>query len=204
MSTTEMNGDPFIKSLLSLLTADRRKNSKGEPDRAALAALRSGLRDRLNDPYDVGKTAKYIAPYLDDGGPKAYEWYSVIGSLFAYAQPDLDCIPRKSLGWVLGLLRTSPDASDSLDARFTAMLSSRTANLPGHLRHAISLLKAKSSALQANQRGIDWELLLDNALDWDLSDRSVQTQWAKDYYAAIRMAGKNTDNTSDNEEEESE
>jgi len=65
--------------------------------------------------------------------------------------------------------------SDSMEARFVALLNAHADDLDGHLRHAVSLLKA-------NEQRLDWFQLFQDLLQWDHPDGHVQLRWARDFY----------------------
>ena len=148
----------FIGHLLRL--AD-----EGEEDRGALADLRSGLG---KEPGLMGRVHRHVVPYL----PKeSYDdrWYYLIATLFgAFPQHR----PGPTLGAAFGPLRQK---SDSMEARFVALLNAHPDDLDDHLRHAVSLLRA-------NEQPLDWFRLFDDLLKWDCPDGHVQLKWARDFY----------------------
>jgi len=66
--------------------------------------------------------------------------------------------------------------SESIEARFVALLSCHRADLPEHLRHAVALCKA-------HEVRIDWLQLLTDISRWDEPRRSTQRQWARAFWA---------------------
>lgn len=66
--------------------------------------------------------------------------------------------------------------SASVERRFRALLDSRLVDLPEHLRHAITLLRAR-------QIPVSWLTLLDDIRNWDHHDRLVQRRWARAYWS---------------------
>jgi len=148
----------FIGYLLSLAR-------EGQEDRGALADLRSGLG---KEPGGMARVHRHVVPYLPD---KTYDdrWYYVAATLFGSFPEHRDGL---SLGGALRPLRAK---SDSMDARFVALLNAHSEDLPDHLRHAISLLKA-------NEERLDWFWLFDDLLRWDHPEGHVQLRWARDFY----------------------
>jgi CRISPR system Cascade subunit CasB len=172
----------FIGYLLNLA-------SPGKEDRGALADLRSGLG---REPGAMARVHKHVVPYLPE---KSHDdrWYYLTATLFG-AFPEHRQGP--SLGAAFRPLRAK---SDSMEARFVALLNAHPDDLDGHLRHAVSLLKA-------NEQPLDWFRLLRDFLQWDHPDGHVQLRWARDFYK--RNGGKtgspnetNSDNASKQEEE---
>ncbi len=148
----------FIGYLLSL--AD-----EGQEDRGALADLRSGLG---KEPGKMARVHKYVVPYLPE---KRYNdrWYYIVAALFGLYPKHKK---GRSLGTAFGALRSK---SDSIEARFVALLNSHPDDLDGHLRHTISLLKSQEQPL-------DWFRLFDDVLNWDDPEGRVQLKWAQYFY----------------------
>ena len=149
----------FIGNLLNFA-------KEGQEDRGALADLRSGLG---KSPGEMARVHKHVVPYLPE---KRYNdrWYYILASLFGSFPKHRS---NYSIGKAFHPLRTK---SDSMDARFVALLNAHPDDLPDHLRHVISLLKA-------NEQPIDWFRLLEDLLQWDHPERHVQLRWARDFYA---------------------
>jgi CRISPR system Cascade subunit CasB len=68
-----------------------------------------------------------------------------------------------------------PAGSASVERRFTALLDCHADELPGHLRHAVSLLKSKGVP-------VDWRVLLADVQWWGHGDRFVQREWAREFW----------------------
>ena len=127
----------FIGYLLGLA-------QEGQEDRGALADLRSGLG---KEPGQMARVHKHVVPYLPE---KRYNdrWYYVTAALFGLFPKHRQ---GRSLGAAFQPLRAK---SDSMEARFVALLNAHPDDLDNHLRHAVSLLKA-------NEQPIDWCKLLE-------------------------------------------
>ncbi len=140
---------------------------EGQEDRGALADLRSGLG---KEPGQMARVHKYVVPYL----PETHyndRWYYVTATLFG-------SFPKHRSGHSLGkAFKPLKSKSDSMEARFVALLNAHPDDLDDHLRHAVSLLKS-------NEQPLDWFRLLDDLLQWDHRDRHVQLKWARDFYAS--------------------
>lgn len=151
----------FIGHLLNLA-------KEGQEDRGALADLRTGLL--VKEPGKMVRVHRHVMEYLPE---KRYDerdrWYYVTATLFG-AFPKHR--PGRSLGAAFGPLRAK---SDSIEARFVALLNAHSDDLNEHLRHVVSLLKA-------NEQPLDWFRLLDDLLQWDQPDCRVQLKWARDFY----------------------
>jgi len=145
----------------------------GREDRAALAALRSGLGQK---PGASARMHKYVVPYLGERAHHSDCWFYAVGALFAW-HPQHE--PRQSLGAGLGALWGQEGQSDSVEVRFVTLLNSHPDDLPDHLRQAVGLLRSK-------EIGLDWFLLLRSLINWDHPDRRVQNQWARDFYRQER------------------
>lgn len=138
---------------------------EGSENRGALADLRSGLG---KEPAEMARVHKYVVPYLPETRWND-RWYYITATLFGL-------FPRhrgsRSLGAAFRPLRAK---SDSMEARFIALLNAHPDDLADHLRHAISLLKS-------NEQPIDWFRFLDDLLQWDHPAGHVQLKWARDFY----------------------
>lgn len=148
----------FIGYLLGLA-------KEGKEDRGALADLRSGLG---KEPGEMGRVHKHVAPYLPE---KNYNdrWYYLTATLFG-------AFPQHRGGRSLGAaFRPLKQKSDSMEARFVALLNAHPDDLDDHLRHAVSLLKA-------NEQPLDWFQLFQDLLQWDHPDGYIQMRWARDFY----------------------
>lgn len=173
----------FIGCLLSLAT-------EGHEDRGALADLRSGLGKQ---PGEMARVHKHVVPHLPDN---RYDdrWYYVTAALFgAFPKHRKGC----SLGKAFRPLRAK---SDSMEARFVALLNAHVDDLDDHLRHAVSLLRT-------HEQPLDWFQFFRDLLHWDDPTRCVQLRWARDFY--VGPAGEpaspndtNNDNDLTLEEEE--
>ena len=149
----------FIGYLLSLA-------KDGQEDRGALSDLRSGLG---KEPGQMARVHKHVVPYLPEKRWNDRSYY-VVATLFG-------SFPKQRSGYSLGkafkLLRQK---SDSMEARFVALLNAHADDLDDHLRHAVSLLKS-------NEQPLDWFTLLEDLVQWDHPEGHVQLRWARDFYA---------------------
>lgn len=171
----------FVGYLLSLA-------KEGSEDRGALADLRSGLG---KEPRQMARLHKHVVPYLPE---KSYDdrWFYVLASLFG-------AFPKHRSGYSLGKAFKSLKAkSDSMEARFVALLNAHPDDLHDHLRHGVSLLKT-------NEQPLDWFRLLDDLLQWDHPEGHVQLRWARDFYAGSgKPSGDDTPACDGEENEENE
>ncbi len=96
-------------------------------------------------------------------------WYYLTATLFG-------TFPQHRSGRSLGAaFRPLKRKSDSMEARFVALLNAHPDDLDDHLRHAVSLLKS-------NEEPLDWFRLFEDLLQWDHPDGHVQLRWARDFY----------------------
>lgn len=111
---------------------------------------------------------KYVVPYLPE---KSYNdrWYYVTATLFG-------SFPKHQVGRSLGAaFQPLRSKSESMEARFVALLNAHPDDLDSHLRHVISLL-------ESNKQPLDWFRFLDDLIQWDHPDGHVQLAWARDFY----------------------
>lgn len=148
----------FIGYLLGLA-------KEGREDRGALADLRSGLGKQ---PAEMARVHKHVVPYLP-GKNYNDRWYYLTAALFGL-------FPQQRGGRSLGAaFRPLKQKSDSMEARFVALLNVHPEDLHDHLRHVISLLKT-------NEQPLDWFQLFEDLLHWDHPDGYIQLKWARDFY----------------------
>ncbi len=149
-------------------------------DRAPLAMLRRGLG---KSPWEAAEMHRYILPFLgDDARRGEEEAYYLVAALFAWHQRDWhvgegESVRRHtnfgaSFAWL-----TRETGSESIEARFVALLNCQFDDLPEHLRHGVGLLKAHDIP-------IDWARLLRDLRQWEWEDRRVQRDWARAYWGA--------------------
>lgn len=170
----------FVGYLLNLA-------NEGQEDRGALADLRSGL---CKEPGQMARVHQHVVPYLP--AHRYHDrWYYVLATLFG-------SYPKHRGGYSLGkAFKPLRLKSDSMEARFVALLNANPDDLDDHLRHAVSLLRS-------NEQPLDWFKLLDDLTHWDHPEGHVQLAWARDFYAGGgQPSGSTTDKPpSDGEGEE--
>lgn len=168
----------FAKYLVDLLgSRDTNGNEKTKPNRAALAALRRGLKS----PGEATEMFPYVAwAFGDNMSPQREDDYLLVAALFATHQgkskpyAKTDDVRRNSLGGSFARLRIKTE-SGSVEKRFVALLNASREELTTHLRHAISLLKA-------HDVDVDWAQLLHDIKGWEWPGRPVQRRWAYGYW----------------------
>jgi CRISPR system Cascade subunit CasB len=179
-----------LEKLAEGLAADRGSSRS----RAALAALRRGLGRR---PGTVAEVEPHVAPYLPETPSRRDDAYYLVASLFAlHPEGGWQRAPDErgptNLGASFRRLqakeREQGGTGENVDKRFVALLNAHAEDLPEHLRHAISLLKAHNVP-------VDWRELLRGLLSWDANSRSwdadsrrVQRAWARAYWGASGAA----------------
>jgi CRISPR system Cascade subunit CasB len=161
---------PFVKHLESL-----------KEDRGALAALRRGLG---NPPGQAPEMFPYVIPYLPAETERwREEAYFMIASLYALHPSS---IQKGNLGGHFASLRGSNISDQSLERRFTALLSAHRDDLSFYLRQAISYLRSK-------EQPVNWHQLLRDVMSWGHPDRYVQMRWARSFWAVKRESAEISD-----------
>jgi len=77
--------------------------------------------------------------------------------------------------------------SDSIEARFMALLKAHREDLFDHLRHAVALIRGHIDSVppaRRRQAGIGWDRLLNDLLYWDSQARRVQREWARAFWSS--------------------
>lgn len=174
----------FIAYLAGLagktLSGDERKENGKEKNLAALAALRRGLGKQ---PGEAAEMFPYVMPFIGDRLPqRRQEDYFLVAALFAAHQliwPHVDDQHQPTnLGASFRRLHAAFE-SGSIEQRFAALLNADRADLPEHLRHAITLLRAHDVP-------VDWLQLLRDLAWWDAERRGVQRAWARAYWRVVQ------------------
>jgi CRISPR system Cascade subunit CasB len=144
------------------------------PDRRALAVLRRSLATCPKLPPEA---VRVVAPFLPDHATGWRETvYYLIGGLFAL-HPCLSS--HEGYGPSLGMALHQAASGDSglgPERRLLALLGCKSEDLPNHLRHAVSYLRAREVP-------IDYRQLMWHLLRWDEGDGDVQRRWGRDFWS---------------------
>lgn len=168
---TKDSTDRFIARLETLggITPD------SHPDRRALAALRRSLATWPIVPPDA---MRVVAPFLPEQATRWRETvHYLIAGLFALhpcpASRETD--HARSLGTALRQA-ASQDSGQGPERRLLALLACKSEDLPNHLRHAVTYLRAREVL-------IDYRRLMRDLFWWDADDGYVQRRWGRDFWA---------------------
>jgi CRISPR system Cascade subunit CasB len=147
------------------------------PDRRALAALRRSL---ATWPVPPSETMRVVTPFLPE---QATGWRETVHYLIAGLFALHPC-PRghdeerpRSLGVALREAAAS-DSAQGPERRLLALLGCKSEDLPDHLRHAVSYLRAREVR-------IDYRRLMQDLFLWDLGEGKVQRRWGRDFWTAV-------------------
>jgi len=150
-----------------------------------LAALRRGLG---RPPGTVPEMHPHVQPFLAADGLKGWreDCCYIVAALLA-SHPDLG--GRGNLGDTMRRLSEAVagkpgERADSVERRFIALLKADREDLFGHLRHAVSLAKAKEVP-------VNYDRLLRDIRNWDSDQRWVQRNWARAFWGSGSVAGHN-------------
>jgi CRISPR system Cascade subunit CasB len=157
-----------------------------DEDRATLARLRRGLGKPVGSAAE--RDGWVFAHLSEERSDRQVDAAALIASLFALWHQGQDSVadePPKSLGSSFAKLREASraaqdEAPESIEKRFVALLNCDSADLPGRLRHAASLLKARDVA-------VDWVQLLRDVLWWQSPKHLVQRRWARDFWIGRKV-----------------
>ena len=157
-------------------------------DVGALASLRRGLG---RPPGSIAQADRYIFRWLwEDAKPWDIDRYYLLATLFALWHQGESNNPSftGNLGASMRMMvdkiatktgRKREDVEKTTERRFMALLNCHHDDLPEHLRHSVSLLKAKDVP-------IDWVQLLNDIGRWDLESRDIQRSWAKSFWSGTQ------------------
>jgi CRISPR system Cascade subunit CasB len=129
---------------------------------------------------------RYIVPWTSGLRRWDEDACYIVASLFAsHPQPGGDGNLGDSLAQVAQQERAQrglAEVPESLERRFAVLLNCvRREDLPGHLRQAVSLLKA-------HEVPVNWRQLLRDYRDWEREDRRVQRAWARAFWGTPRAS----------------
>jgi len=167
MSSPESKKDRLVERLEALAASQ-------PPDRGALANLRASLKEdsaldglRIVLPYvTVRAEARPFERQREEDDAL------LLGGLFALHGES----GNESLASALRRV-WAETGSDSVEARFSALMSASREDLASHLRHAVSLVASKKIP-------IDWRDLHRAIRHWQHEDDFVRRQWARDFWAS--------------------
>jgi len=176
-------GHELVAYLLNLAQNRGRDTPEGASARQALAELRRGANFHPGSRLPM---VRHIARFLGDR-PDSWpdECFYMVAALFAIHQAPVltasyEHLKDRGLGAALDAMLNKSDSRlshDNMEARLLALVNSGPATLPVHLRQAISLLSSAEVPL-------DWDMLLQDILDWRNMRRKVQDRWLREFYGA--------------------
>lgn len=151
--------------------------SRASAARGALAQLRRGLGKPAGT---AAETFRHVVPYLPERlTDEDRDAFFLIGSLFAEHPNQTPSGDGGGRAATLGAVMRRLGDHESAEKRFVALLNCERARLDYHLRQAVRL--AASHDVPVN-----WFGLLNDVLQWDSPNRTVQLNWARDYWRAAR------------------
>jgi CRISPR system Cascade subunit CasB len=159
-------------------------------NRATLAILRRGLGKPVGENLRLYPYIMRFVPALTDREryESTLDSYILIATLFAHHTLTVD---KGNLGTTMAAVRKEAEnrraGAESIEKRFVALLNSHRDDLPNHLRHVISLVAAREVP-------VNWLKLLEDIQHWDNPWRSVQSSWARSFWAEASSASSSPDN----------
>ncbi len=140
---------------------------KRKNDRAMLASLRRCSGKKQGDV----RSYPYVVPFLPKEKYK-HDSYFLLAGLFGL-YPEHTNKERWTVGKAFRLLPKTV----SRDRRFKVLLDAEGEQFAYHLQQAVSLLKSKEMIK------VNYYQLFKDIQGWTHSERYVQLQWAKDFWA---------------------
>jgi CRISPR system Cascade subunit CasB len=144
---------------------------------ASDSKVRAILRRSLAfDPGQHIPAYPYIEPFLkgEQGGWRRKVHY-LVAALWAAHWREGRAAPSLPLARACAMHQLK-SGSASTERRFINLLDADREQLPHRLRQMVALLGDQS---------IDFQALLDDLLHWNRESRSIQTQWARDFYHTL-------------------
>lgn len=159
-----------------------------QEDRAALAALRRGLGQPAGYAPEM---FPYVVPFVPaEAGPWREAVYYLIASLFGFYPVSTN---SGNMGEHFARLRNKRDSDDiAVERRFNVLLAAHPDDLGGHLRQAVSLLRA-------NEVPVNWQQLFLDAQAWGHPDPDrrvwVRKRWASAFWGRGASPAEGTEPT---------
>lgn len=139
--------------------------------------VRAILRRSLAfDPGQHIPAYPYIEPFLkgEQGGWRRKVHY-LVAALWAAHWREGRAAPSLPLARACAMHQLK-SGSASTERRFINLLDADQEQLPHRLRQMVALL---------GEQSIDFQTLLDDLLRWNNESKSIQTQWARDFYHTL-------------------
>jgi len=166
-----MNPSAFVQQLVEL-------SEREGGGRAELAALRRGATGEERDFVRIYRLVLPNAP----SSPAPQQAYLEVACLFGLHPTTAEQVPRAQT--LARALRIMADKSDSIEARFIALLQCHREELFLHLRSCVALARSNDIPLQ-------WVDVLFALLRWDdptaqdSSRPSPQRRWAQEFWGSL-------------------
>lgn len=143
-------------------------------DRAMLAALRASLRASLREGHEL-EALRIVLPVLPRNASRREEDdATLLAGLFAL-HPESGSLSLAGAMRMIWQPVGDTSTFENVEKRFQALLAATRADLPNHLRHAISLVAA-------HELGLDWNDLFRAIKYWDHEDDFVRRRWARSFW----------------------
>jgi CRISPR type I-E-associated protein CasB/Cse2 len=170
-----MKQDSIARFISRLETLGGIAPDPNPPDRRALAALRRSL---ATWPAVPPEAVRVVAPFLPE---QATGWRETVYYLTAALFALHPCLPSKETGRSsnLGLALHEAalrDGAQGPERRLLALLGCKSEDLPNHLRHAVTYLRARDVS-------IDYRRLMQDLSWWDAGEGDVQRRWGRDFWS---------------------
>jgi CRISPR system Cascade subunit CasB len=144
------------------------------PNRALLAHLRRGIDLPMD--YTLGRVGWLFRRVPESKDDLLLRFSVLVAGLFAWAKGYCQQTHKVNFGAAFGSGLT-PDGKQQREKRFIDLLDTDLDELPFKLRQAITLIAR-------DRVGLDWVLLIRHLSYWSHTDRWVQKEWARGFWAA--------------------
>lgn len=148
---------------------------------AAMAIFRRGLSERA---ADVEKMQRYLHRFMRESDHPNERWREqcvfLIASLFALCK-NAPAVDEGNMGDHFATARTAASSSESIERRFSSLLSAHHEDLPVYLRRAVTFLTAQEVS-------INWGKLLLDIWAWPhpVHGEDVRRNWARRFWLQKR------------------
>jgi CRISPR system Cascade subunit CasB len=149
----------------------------------AKASLKRDAGKELAEAHSIGLFYRLL-PYGLSASQE--EIYFLVATLYPLAGNS----DAKNLGTSLKTLRLNKkrrrEPTESMDKRFEVLLDADKGQLSHRLRQIVKFLISGEQKI-----GVNWAQLLTDLIRWQYPSRSVQKQWAREYFALPNNAEEN-------------
>jgi CRISPR system Cascade subunit CasB len=167
-------------------------------DRGPLATLRRGLGYPPGECIDMYRYIAHCVPDWDRNTDREKIYY-LVAALYAYYPISAPEGNKENFGNHMALAASRLPDPISTERRFTVLLNANSSDLAGAMRQAVSFIRSKDIPKPIP---INWKILFNDLMHWDLPDKRIQRRWANAFWAYQKPLEENQTVSSINDQQE--